>query len=59
MTLQLDIVITTFSFLPTFGYKTPSALCSAFFTIAELFIMFRLSYLSYFCGIIQLVVTNS
>lgn len=46
MTLQLDIVITTLSFLPATGYKTPSALCSAFFTIAELFIMFRLSYLS-------------
>lgn len=59
MTLQLDIVITTLSFLPVTGYKTPSALCSAFFTIAELFIMFRLSYLSYFCGIIQLVMTNS
>lgn len=58
MTLQLDIVITTLSFLPTVGYKTPSALCSAFFTIADLFIMFRLSYLSYFCGIIQLVMTN-
>ena len=48
MTLQFDIVITTLSFLPTVGYKTPSALCSAFFTIAELFIMFRLSYLSYY-----------
>lgn len=58
MTLQLDIVITTLSFLPTVGYKTPSALCSAFFTIADLFVMFRLSYLSYFCGIIQLVMTN-
>lgn len=58
MTLQLDIVITTLSFLPTVGYKTPSALCSAFFTIVDLFIMFRLSYLSYFCGIIQLVMTN-
>ena len=56
MTLQLDIVITNLSFLPATGYKTPS---SAFFTIAELFIMFRLSYLSYFCGIIQLVMTNS
>lgn len=62
MTLQLDIVITTLSFLPTVGYKTQSALCSAFFTIAELFIYvppFLSILLSYFCGIMQLVVTNS
>lgn len=62
MTLQLDIVITTLSFLPATGYKTPSALCSAFFTISELFIYvppFLSILLPYFCGINQLVSTNS
>ena len=62
MTLQIDIVITTLSFQPATGYKTPSALCSAFFTISELFIYvppFLSILLSYFCGINQLVMTNS
>lgn len=62
MTLQIDIVITTLSFLPATGYKTPSALCSAFFTISELFIYvppFLSILLSCFCGINQLVSTNS
>lgn len=62
MTLQIDIVITTLSFQSATGYKTLSALCSAFFTISELFIYvppFLSILLSYFCGIIRLVSTNS
>lgn len=62
MSLQIDIVITTLSFLPTVECKTPPALCSAFSTISELFIYvppFLSTLLPYFCGINQLVSTNS
>ena len=62
ITLQIDIVITALFFQPATGYKTPSALCSAFSTISELFIYvppFLSILLSYFCGIIWLDNANS